>query len=85
MKKKYTTPMIAVEKYELTQAIAACDIKIGFASSDCVLNDPDSSDIMKNYAMSKTFLEGYCIRAGNNMVDSDGICYHTSITTAFTS
>ncbi|MBO5158436.1 MAG: hypothetical protein J6B94_02445 [Lachnospiraceae bacterium] len=50
MKMAYETPMIAVEHYELTQTIASCDVKIGFSSEECVLNDSDATWQMKDLA-----------------------------------
>lgn len=84
MKKQYVKPMIAVEYYELTQAIAACDIKIGFLDSKCVLKDPDANHYMKDFANIGMFIEK-CDISGEGMGDQDGICYHTNANAAFNS
>lgn len=86
MKKIYTKPMLAVERYELTQTVATCNTyKIGLNSNTCVLNDPDSPDPMKNLAYIGFFLEGHCDIFSKNMSENDGICYHTSVNAAFNS
>lgn len=85
MKKQYVKPMLAVEHYELTQAIAACATKISFTSSDCVKNDPDATDQMKNLAWSGWFMAGSCESYGEGMDQYDSICYHTNANAAFTS
>ncbi len=55
MKKQYEKPTLAVEYYQLTQAIAACVTKIGFLNSDCVKKDPDATNKMKDLAYSDYF------------------------------
>ena len=83
MKKKYVTPMIAVEHYELTQSIANCAIKIGHYDSQCVLKDRDASWEMKDFAEMGWFSAGQCVEAADGMEGTDGICYHTSANIAF--
>ena len=86
MKKKYTAPTISIEHYELTQSIASCATKIGFLSSDCVKNDPDATDQMKNLAWSGFFTEqGKCETYAVGMDGYDSICYHTNANAAFNS
>lgn len=86
MKKVYEKPMMAVEYYQLTQAIAACSIKIGFLSSECVKNDPDATIEMKNLAWDNWFVqEGACAQIAVDMDNDDGICYHTNVNAAFNS
>ena len=84
MKKTYTVPMIAVEHYELTQAIAACAVKIGATNSQCVIKDDDPDGYMKSLAGAgwfKSCTEEYLIDGEYE----DGICYHTSANAAFAS
>lgn len=85
MKKKYVTPSIAIEHYELTQSIASCETKIGFLDSDCVKKDPDSTNQMKNLAWSEYFTEGACTEYPFGMDEYDSICYHTNASAAFNS
>ena len=86
MKKQYVKPMIAVEYYELTQAIASCATKIGFLSSDCVKNDPDATNQMKDLAWSGFFVDSNnCDSYPEGMDAYDSICYHTSANAAFNS
>lgn len=90
MKKKYVTPMIAVEHYELTQTIANCSVKIGFVDSECVLSDPDAPGRMKNMAKVSFFhssMSGYdgCSMLATGTSFEDGICYHTSTSMTFNS
>lgn len=90
MKMNYEKPLVAVERYELSQAIASCITKIGFTNSTCVIDDRDAPFKMKQYAelfgmfstdctveiTTTSFAEG---------VSEDGICYHSTINSAFTS
>ena len=86
MKKIYVAPAIAVEHYELTQAIAACATKIGFLSSECVKNDPDATNQMKDLAWSGFFTDSSnCDVYPEGMDEFDSICYHTNASAAFNS
>ena len=87
MKRNYVTPMIAVEYYNLTQSIAACDKKIGFWDRECVLNDADATPQMKAMADAFYFMaEGNCIFQMQTGDDPfTGICYHTNANAAFNS
>lgn len=87
MKKTYTKPLLAVEHYELTQTIANCATKIGFlGSSDCVKNDPDATDQMKDLAWSGFFMDkNGCREYPEGMDAFDSICYHTNANAAFNS
>lgn len=85
MKKKYVTPMIAVEHYELTQAIANCSVKIGFLDNKCVLKDADSTSRMKDLAR-KGYFNSECEILPVGMTDpADGFCYHANAAAAFNS
>ena len=83
VKKQYEKPMLAVEYYQLSQSIAACATKIGFLDSDCVKNDPDATNKMKDLAWEDYFVE--CIESPTGMDDYDSICYHTNTNAAFNS
>lgn len=85
MKKRYVTPIITVEHYELTQSIAACETKIGFLDSNCVENDPDATDQMKDLAGVGFFTDGSCEVYPKGMDGWDSICYHTNTNAAFNS
>lgn len=84
MKKQYEKPTLAVEYYQLTQAIAACVTKIGFLDSACVKQDPDATNQMKNLAWEGYFMAG-CDQVPTDMDQNDSICYHTNASAAFNS
>lgn len=85
MKKAYQKPMVIVEDYQLTQSIASCVTNIGLYSSECVKNDPDATNQMKDLAWSGFFMEGACDDYPTGMDAYDSICYHTNANAAFTS
>ena len=85
MKKTYVAPAIAIERYELTQTIAACMTIIGLNDSACVLAAPGVTDQMKDLASIGWFVEGACAESASGMDNFDGICVHTNANTAFTS
>ena len=85
MKRQYVVPGLTIERYAMTQSIAACDIKIGFLDSDCIINDFDSTVDMKDYAWQGWFASGNCMEEVYAGVDYDGICYHTNTQAAFNS
>ncbi|MBQ8230403.1 MAG: hypothetical protein IJZ34_00525 [Lachnospiraceae bacterium] len=85
MKKAYVTPVVTIEHYELTQAIAACVTKIGLVNSECVKNDPDATNQMKDFAYAGWFTSGNCNEAAVGMDGYDKICYHTNASAAFSS
>lgn len=86
MKKQYIKPMLAVEYYELTQAIAACATKFGFMNSECVKNDADATAQMKDLAWAGFFTDSNnCAAFPEGMDGTDAICYHTNANSAFTS
>ena len=85
MRMPYEKPMMAIERYELTQTIASCATKIGFLNSQCVLKDPDASPEMKSLAGIDFFVDGHCSIYPEGMEEEDGSCYHTNINTAFNS
>ena len=85
MKMPYEKPMMAIEYYELTQAIASCSLKISFTSSECVLTDTDSTKDMIEFAYDGYFIGTGCDQEATGMTGSDGICYHTNMNAAFVS
>ncbi|MBQ9762434.1 MAG: hypothetical protein IJV82_05080 [Oscillospiraceae bacterium] len=93
MKKCYEKPMVQVEYFSLTQAIAACPgIKIkGVGSSQDVLDDSDATEYMKSYAKAFGFLSsGNCLRVMDGFAEPGGsggntICYHGPVVSAFLS
>lgn len=85
MKMKYEKPLVAVDRYELSQAIAGCGIKVNYLDSICVLSDPDVPNISKSYASNGWFTEGNCARFTIAGMDYDGICYHTQVNAVFLS
>lgn len=80
-------PLVAVERYELTQAIASCATKIGFLDSDCVKKDPDATPQMKDLAWTGWFHDGGCAsdKVATGTDPYDGMCYHTNANAAFNS
>lgn len=79
MKMKYEKPAVAVERYDLTQTIAACGIKIGLQTSTCVKNDFDANNALREYAAGGGFVSfPGCIVFASSGDTFDGICYHTS-------
>ncbi len=81
--KKYTKPMLAVERFELTQHIASCgSIKINSLGIDCILSASDAPSELKDLALVGFFMrDGGCPRQA-----TDGaICINTSANMAFTS
>ena len=86
MKKAYEKPRAAIEYYELSQAIAACETKIGYMNSHCVLEDSDATDQMKDLAQNGWFTsEGSCQESALVVDEFDGICYHTNANAMFSS
>ena len=77
MKKIYEEPMIVVEQYALTQNVANCSIKVGSTGDTCILSDPDVPPRYKDWIVAG--------RPGDGMSEEDGICYHTSAGTMFSS
>lgn len=92
MKKRYEKPALCVERYALTQTIAACSgIKImddpALPGPQDVLNDPNATNAMKTAARRGGFLTATdgCRIELMGTTGSDGICYHTNINAAFSS
>lgn len=86
MKKKYEKPLIAVENYVLSQAIASCSTRIGFNSSACVFDDVDAPAGFRNLAGIGYFTaDGKCTSQPNITDVYDNICYHTSANAMFQS
>ena len=87
MKKKYIKPAVAVDRYELSQAIAGCSgIKVSLESSQCFLRDPDVPANIKAYAANGWFTaSGSCSIRVVSGVTYDGVCYHTQVNGVLTS
>ena len=84
--KKYEKPLIAVENYVLSQAIASCETKIGFVSSACVIDDEDAPEGFRNLAGIGCFTaDGKCFFEPKITDQNDNICYHTSANAMFQS
>ena len=88
MKQKYEKPSVLIEEYRISQSISACDHKIGFMDTQCVLNDNDATDLAKEFAESLGYFmqEGGCDAYSVGINDGyDGICYHTNANAMFSS
>lgn len=85
MKIPYEKPMLAVERYALTQSIADCSTKIGFLNSQCVIDDVDSTPHMRDLANDQSFISGYCTDPVTTGDDENGVCYHTNANSYFSS
>lgn len=88
MKKVYEKPLVAVERYELSQAIAGCVIKIGpNGTNSCIIKDPDTPEAMRSHAELGGFANYTCLPMNYVNVGQmfDGICYHTQANAAFPS
>ena len=93
MKLQYEKPMVAVDRYELSQAIAGCSIRVGLADRGCFLRDEDVPTQLKSFAYYGWFVDttgsNPCtekIAAGQTYNDgADGFCYHTQANGALTS
>lgn len=79
MKMKYEKPIVAVDRYELSQAIAGCSIRVNSVDSLCFLKDPDVPAITKSYAANGWFTEGNCALQTIAGMNYDGMCYHTQV------
>lgn len=85
MKKQYEKPLIAVENYMLTQAIASCGTKISATNSQCVIDDPDAPDGFRNLASAFGYFSAGCLTQPSMDSVEDNICYHTSANAMFSS
>lgn len=87
MKLKYEKPLIAVEHYALSQAIAACSIQVGYNDNICMANDEDVPPVMQDLAYAGVFGEGRCVPGMESLGcdEYDGVCYHTSVNLLFCS
>ena len=87
MKMKYEKPAVAVDRYELSQAIAGCSgIKVSLESSQCFLNSSNVPANIKAYAANGWFTAaGDCNIRVISGVTYDGVCYHTQVNGVLTS
>lgn len=81
---QYEKPLMRIDRYELTQSIAACGIKIGYSDSQCVINDPDSPEEQIYMAYDNWFSTG-CTFKPTAGEENDGVCYHTNANAMFNS
>lgn len=85
MKLKYEKPLIAVERYALSQAIASCPTKVGYNDNICMAKDEDVPELMRELAATGMFGEGRCVEPPYDMDFEDNVCYHTSANPLFCS
>ena len=88
MKMKYEKPLVAVERYELSQAIAGCVIKIGAnGTRSCIMTDDDTPPAMRSDANLGRFADSTCLPFNQVSIGEcfDGICYHTQANATFPS
>ena len=88
MKMKYNKPMAAVERYELSQAIAGCVTKIGMnGTRSCIRTDEDTPPAMRDAATAGWFADNTCFSGFIPNIGTmyDGICYHTQNAATFQS
>lgn len=85
MKMKYEKPMVAVDRFELSQSIAGCIVNVNFTGSSCFLT-ADVPPQMKEFAASGWFVDPVgCIIQTAEGTTFDGVCIHTSANGAITS
>ncbi len=93
MKKPYVSPVIEVERFVLTQAIASCHKSMIISSHDgACIEDSNLPYHWKDIAASGYFWtdcgEMLTVEAEDMYQDlygDDGVCYHTNANMAFTS
>ena len=86
MKMKYEKPTAAVERYELSQAIAGCVTKIGMnGTNSCIRKDDDPPPAMRDAANMGWFADNTCAAGLTPNIGTmyDGVCYHTSNAATF--
>lgn len=85
MKMKYEKPMVAVDRYELSQSIAGCVIILNYTDSVCFL-EGNVPDRMKEFASGGWFVDPRgCIIPSDEGSSFDGVCVHTSANAAIVS
>lgn len=89
MKMKYEKPMVAVERYALSQSIASCAVKVGInGSNQCIIDNGQSLGGMWSMAYAAGYfasVTGGCQNIANIGQDFGGVCYHTQANAAFVS
>lgn len=79
MKLKYEKPLIAVEHYALSQAIATCTVKVGLNDDQCLAKDSDVPTELQDLAAEGFFGQDRCsFPSLGDEDDFNGVCYHTS-------
>ena len=86
-KLKYEKPLIAVEQYALSQAIASCPTQIGYNDYVCIATDDDVPPEMQSLAAVGAFGIGRCNDdwASMGLDEYEGVCYHKSVNFMFNS
>ena len=85
MKKKYVSPTVEMESFQITQQIASCGaMKINLTDQQCVLDSPFATEEMKRLAITGFFLDGCSLQA-TGMDTGDGFCIMTNVNVAFPS
>lgn len=82
MKKTYRSPVILVERFELTQNLANCAISINAQDIGCVINSPEATPEMKDLAIQGYFAMN-CIRQPIAGAPYITFCYLTADGLAF--
>lgn len=96
MKMKYEKPMVSVDQFKLSQAIAGCSINVAYTGSLCFLTSSEALEATKALASIGYFTEqGNCVatmdagvtfdKYGNPSNNYDGICIHTQVNGAIVS
>ena len=96
MKMKYEKPMVSVDQFKFSQAIAGCAINVGYTGSLCFLTSPESPPATQALASIGYFTDqGNCVATmdagvtfddqGNPSNNYDGICIHTQVNGAIVS
>lgn len=82
MKKTYRSPVILVERFELTQNLANCAISINAQDIGCVINSSEATPEMKDLAIQGYFAMN-CIRQPIAGAPYITFCYLTADGLAF--
>ena len=89
MKKNYQSPKVIMELFGVTEQTGSCAaVQISSTDTICVIQDPDSSSGMLDFAFYGGFLStpGCVIPVPDlDPEGGDGLCYHTSVAMVFTS
>ena len=85
MKKRYVSPVIEMECFQLTQQITSCGgMKVNLTDAACVLASSSATEEMRRLALAGCFMDG-CKVPVLGMDVGDGYCVMTNVNVAFTS